>query len=244
MNMIMTSLLGGYKKINGKRIPDRLRQQNGLLDNIKSIWPYHANGLIIASNPNAYDSNDGLCACLKESFFMSGLPLLKMKICDDRNFNTFEDLKKVNVVILVGGHVPTQNQFMKKIHLKEKLQDYKGIIIAWSAGSMNCAHMVYAAPELNGEAINPFYERFLPGLGLTDINIFPHLQMHRGEYLDGFRLLEDIVFVDSLKHEIIALNDGSYIMMKNNKTILYGEAYKIKNKKMWQICKENESIVF
>lgn len=57
--------------------------------------------------------------------------------------------------------VPAQNEFMKQLHLKEKLNGYKGIVIAWSAGSMNCAETVYAAPELEGEAVDPFYERGL-----------------------------------------------------------------------------------
>jgi len=69
--------------------------------------------------------------------------------------------------ILTGGHVPTQNSFMKKLQLKEKLQDWNGLIIAWSAGSMNCAEMVYAGPEFPGEAVDPNYQRWITGLGIT-----------------------------------------------------------------------------
>lgn len=39
---------------------------------------------------------------------------------------------------------------MKTIGLKERLQSWDGLLIAWSAGSMNCAEMVYAGPELLG----------------------------------------------------------------------------------------------
>ena len=45
-------------------------------------------------------------------------------------------------------------------------QQYKGIVVAWSAGSMNCADVVYAGPELEGEAIDPLYERWISGLGI------------------------------------------------------------------------------
>lgn len=56
------------------------------------------------------------------------------------------------------------------------------------------------------------------------------------------RLIEDITFADSIDHEIIALNDGSYIMLDDEKTTLYGEAYMIKDGQQTQICKDGESI--
>lgn len=152
------------------------------------------------------------------------------------------NLRNVDVLILAGGHVPTQNKFMKQLRLKERLLDYNGIVVAWSAGSMNCADIVYAGPEFEGEAVDPLYERWITGLGITDINIFPHFQSLKDDYLDGLRLIEDITFADSIGHEIIALNDGSYIMIDDGQTTLYGEAYMIKNGQQKQICKNGESI--
>lgn len=105
---------------------------------------------------------------------------------------------------------------------------------------MNCADNVYAGPELEGEAIDPFYERWITGLGLTDINIFPHFQSLEGDFLDGLRLIKDITYADSIGHEIIALNDGSYIMLEDGKATLYGEAYMIKDGQQRQICKDGE----
>ena len=107
---------------------------------------------------------------------------------------------------------------------------------------MNCADIVYAGPELDGEAIDPSYQRWITGLGLTDINIFPHFQSLKDDYLDGLRLIEDITFADSIGHEIIALNDGSYIMVDDEHTTLFGEAYMIKDGQQWQICKDGDSI--
>ena len=160
---------------------------------------------------------------------MSGLSISQIEISDARNPGAVDNLDQVDVLVLVGGHVPTQNRFMEQIRLRERLWDYKGILVAWSAGSMNCADRVYAGPELEGEAIDPSYERWIRGLGLTDINIFPHFQIMRNEWLDGMRLMEDITFADSFEHEIIALNDGSYIMMVDGTTTLYGEAYRIRD---------------
>ncbi len=174
---------------------------------------------------------------------MSGLSVSYLAQCDDRNPDIIENLPDMDVIILAGGHVPTQNRFMKQLRLKERLLDYNGVVVAWSAGSMNCAEVVYAGPELEGEAVDPLYERWITGLGITNINIYPHFQKLRDEYLDGMRLIEDITFEDSVGHEIIAMNDGSYIMIENGQTTLYGEAYRIKDRQLTQLCKDGECII-
>ncbi len=243
MKAILTSSLGGSVKVEGKRIPSVLIEKNGLLARLKSIWTKNAKVMIICASPNDYEKNDSVCDCLKEAFPMSGLSVSSMEKCDDRNREITERLGEMDVILLAGGHVPTQNMFMKQLRLKEKLSEYNGIVIAWSAGSMNCAKDVYAAPELEGEAADPFYKRWISGLGLTKINIFPHFQILKGDYLDGLRVMEDIVYADSMGHEILALNDGSYIVIDDEHEILYGEAYMIKDGHQRQICKDGESLV-
>lgn len=240
MKVMLTSSLGGSTKVNGIRVPSVLIQHNGLLNSLKSIWTQNANVLIICADPSDYDKNDSVYACLKEALPMSGLSISHIDKCDDRNLNAVDDLGSVDVLVLAGGHVPTQNKFMKQLHLRERLRDYHGIIVAWSAGSMNCADIVYAGPELEGEAIDPLYERWITGLGLTDINIFPHFQSLKDNYLDGLRLIEDITYADSIGHEFIALNDGSYIVIDGGKSTLHGEAYMIKDGQQQQICKDGE----
>ena len=242
MKVMLTSSLGGSSKVNGIRVPSVLIQRNGLLDNLKSIWIADANVLIICADPSDHEKNDSVCACLKKSLPMSGLSISHIDKCDDRNPSAVESLARIDVLILAGGHVPTQNKFMDQLRLRERLKDYQGIVVAWSAGSMNCADTVYAGPELEVEAIDPLYERWITGLGLTDINIFPHFQSLKDDYLDGLRLIEDITYADSVGHEIIALNDGSYIMLEDGKTTLHGEAYMIKDRQQWKICNDGESI--
>lgn len=242
MKAILTSSLGGSIKVNGTRVPSILIEKNGLLERLKSIWTPDARVMIICGSPDDYEKNDSVCACLKEAFPMSGLSISYIEKCDDRNREIINELRKMDVIILAGGHVPTQNKFMQQLQLKERLKDYSGIIIAWSAGSMNCAENVYAGPELEGEAIDPDYERWIPGLGITKINIFPHFQALKNDYLDGLRLIEDITYADSMRHEILALNDGSYIMLEKGTEILYGEAYMIKDGQRQQICKDGDCI--
>ena len=114
MKAMLTSALGGSIKVNGTRIPDVLIQRNGLLDNLKSIWKSNARVLIICANPDNHEKNDGVYACLKEAFPMSGLSISYIEQCDDRNPNVIDNLPNIDVLILAGGHVPTQNKFMKQ----------------------------------------------------------------------------------------------------------------------------------
>ena len=147
-----------------------------------------------------------------------------------------------NLIILAGGHVPTQNAFFQKIHLKDLLKDYDGILIGISAGSMNCAKTVYAQPEETGEAVDPSYEKFIEGLGITETMILPHYQSVKDDLLDGMRLFEDITYGDSYGHVFYAIPDGTYLYIEEDKEELRGEAYRIKDGKMEIFCKENETV--
>ena len=242
MKTILTSHLGGARRENGARIPGVLMEQNGLLDRIRSLWPENARVLMICADPEDTGKNDAILSCFRESLPMSGLDWSSLEMCDSRNRKAVEDISRTDVIILTGGHVPTQNLFLEEIRLKEKLKAFGGLVIAWSAGSMNCADPVYAGPELPGEATDPAYRRWIPGLGLTKTNIFPHFELLKDEMLDGMRLIEDITFPDSRVHEITALNDGSYIVIDENGETLYGEAYSIRDGRMEQICRDGESV--
>ena len=243
MKAVLTSSLGGSYKVDGKRVPSVLLTDNGLLDKLKEIWIDNAKVMIICASPNEYEKNDSICECLKEAFPMSGLSISYIDKCDDRNEELIEKLEEMDVILLAGGHVPTQNMFMKKLKLKERLTNFPRLVIAWSAGSMNCATNVYAAPELDGEAVDPDFERWIAGLGITEVNIFPHYQSLKDDYLDGLRIMEDITYADSHDHEILAMNDGSYILIEDGTEVLFGEAYLIKDGCMEQLCKNGELVV-
>ena len=60
--------------------------------------------------------------------------------------------------------------------------------------------------------------------------------------LDGMRLIEDITYSDSMGQEIIALNNGSFIVMDNGAEKLYGQAYSIKDGEQKQICTDDKWI--
>lgn len=129
--------------------------------------------------------------------------------------------------------------------LAPKFSEYEqhGLIIAFSAGSMNCADIVYAQPELEGEATNPEYKRYLDGLHLTEINILPHFQAINELTIDGLRALEDISLPDSNIRPFYGLVDGSYIIIEINSATLYGEAYWICKGTITKICEVDSNIM-
>ena len=111
-----------------------------------------------------------------------------------------------------------------------------------SAGSMNCASWVYAQPEEPGETLDPDYRRFLPGLGLTEINLCPHYQKVKDDILDGQRLFEDVTYYDSFDHTFYALPDGSYFYITDEETLLLGEAYRIRDGILEQLTQEDDTL--
>ena len=109
-----------------------------------------------------------------------------------------------------------------------------------SAGTMNSARIVYAQPELPGEATDPSYARFIPGLALTEYNILPHYNAVKDDTVDGMRLFEDITFRDSFGHTFYAITDGTYLFQEEGRAEIRGEAYRIQNGEMCQISAEGE----
>lgn len=243
MIAFLASHIGGSYKIDGKRYPTYLNSDNGLVEKLKERWPKNPRVLIISAAPDSLERNDSIRDCLAVAFPMSGLPISEMTICDSRDEAVINDLTKYQVIILSGGHVPTQNTYFKKLNLKKRLESFDGIIIGISAGTMNSAEIVYAQPEVDGEAVDPEYRRFLPGLGLTKVKVLPHYQAIKDDILDGMRLFEDITYPDSFGREFHALVDGSFLTVENGVTTLYGEAYLVKDGTVCQICRTDESIV-
>ena len=201
--------------------------QNGLIQQLKRVLPPYCRCLYICSSPDRRDLNCTFGADVFQIFAQEGMAFSHYAVLDGDNF--YEAKKLVgesDLIVLAGGHVPTQNAFFHKIHLPQLLQTYDGVVLGISAGSMNMARTVYAQPEEPGESA-PEYQKFIPGLGVTDINILPHYQKVRDDTVDGLRLFEDITFPDSVGNCFYALPDGSYIYQDETQCLLCGEGYRI-----------------
>ncbi len=95
--------------------------------------------MYITADPNSQETNNSIIDSFKNSFYISNLSYNTIELCD--GFNNDQNLA-------------------------ERIKSFEGIIIGISAGTMNSAKEVYAQPELEGEAIDPNYKRFIKGLNL------------------------------------------------------------------------------
>ena len=203
---------------------------NGMTEELHKFWKDGSRCLLISAFPDEYALNDRMRSDYEGIVRDTGLSLACMDICDLRNGKEKADtLCSYDFVILGGGHVPTENAFFKSIGLTENFRDFQGIVMGISAGTMNCARIVYAQPELPGEAVDPSYERFITGLGLTEYNILPHYNAVKNDVIDGMRLMEDITYADSIGHTFYAITDGSYLFQTGERAEIRGEAFRIRN---------------
>lgn len=201
---------------------------NGMVERLKEDWPACARCLVIAADPDAFMGNDEMRFYFEKVIRETGLPISGLELCDGRNGEeTAGRIQEYDMIILGGGHVPTQNAFFHRIGLAERMKGFQGIVMGISAGSMNCAETVYAQPELPGESVSSTYQRYLKGLALTRCNVLPHYQAVKDDILDGKRLMEDITYPDSMGHTFYAIPDGSYILQRNGTPVVCGEAYLI-----------------
>lgn len=220
-----------------------LNPANGFVEELRKALPELCSALFVCSDPDQPSLTYGFAEDMRDSFAEIGVTLTDVTVLERENQDQCEELTaSAQLIILCGGHVPTQNKFFQEIGLREQLQGWDGVLMGVSAGSMNAADLVYAQPEEPGEAIDPEYQRFLPGLGLTQYNIIPHYNQDKDWLLDGMRLYEDITYADSMGHKFYVLVDGSYILGRDGQEELRGEAYLIENGVLTQLSRENEII--
>ena len=243
MTIFLTSSPTG--PLDNSRPVHGVDEMNSFAQQLKWRWPANARCLMISAAPADDGFNDMVQQTMRASFERSGFTFSCFDSWDDRTTDfSAEALNRYDVVMLGGGHVPTQNAFFRRIGLRETIAGYRGIVIGISAGTMNSADVVYAQPELEGESINPDYSRFLPGLALTNTNILPHYQMVKDSLLDGRRLFEDITYPDSIGRCFLVLTDGSFLLCENGRETLFGEAYRLVDGRMRRICSTDESILW
>ena len=220
-----------------------LNPANGFVDELKKALPGPCRALFVCSDPDQPDRTHGFAEDMRSSFARIGIRFTDLQVLERRNQEwCLELVADAELIFLVGGHVPTQNAFFQETDLREELRNWDGVLVGVSAGSMNAAEAVYAQPEEPGEAIDPDYQRFLPGLGLTRLNIIPHYNQDKDWTLDGMRLYEDITYADSVGRRFYVLVDGSYILGRDGREELRGEAYLIENGGLTHLSREGETI--
>lgn len=203
--------------------------ENGFVDRIRDALPEFPRCLYICSSPDRHDLNCRYGADIFMAFANAGIHFASYQVLDALNAHQAPQLvENADLIVLAGGHVPTQNAFFRSIGLRGLLDGHSGAVMGISAGSMNCADVVYAQPEEPGESA-PEFSRFLPGLGLTQVNILPHYQKVKYDILDGKRLFEDITYPDSIGHTFYILPDFSYVVDDGENAVVCGEGYRLRD---------------
>ena len=220
-----------------------LNPANGFLDMLRESLRHARSVLFITSAPDDVNFTDRVAWETWEVFHNADIRFDRYAVLDRRNEYEAERLvRDADLVFLAGGHVPTQNDFFHDIRLRELLEDFDGVILGVSAGSMNCAEIVYSHPELDGESVDPGFRRFRSGLGLTQTNMIPHYQNVKDDVLDGLHLFWDIAVPDSVGNRFYALPDGSFIYSCDGYEELRGEAYLLEGGAMRKISREGDAI--
>ena len=220
-----------------------LNPENQFIDQLRQALPPLPRALFVASDPEQHDLTCSFGMDTTIAFSQAGITFSAYQVLDGTNAEEAEHLVyESDFIILAGGHVPTQNAFFREIGLRELLQNFDGTVMGISAGSMNLADTVYVQPEEEGEGIDPDFERFAPGLGLTDVNILPHYQKVKDNILDGLRLFEDITYADSQGNSFFALPDGSYFYQTDDDLLLFGEAYLVRDGVLSQLTRSGDCL--
>lgn len=217
-----------------------LSNANAFVDRIREVLPEYCRCLFICASPDRHDLNCRFGSDIFTAFAGQGIYFSSYRVLDRSNEECAPELvADSDFIVLAGGHVPTQNAFFREIGLRELLRHHSGVVMGISAGSMNCADIVYSQPEEPGES-DPTFCRFFPGLGLTDVNVLPHYQKVKDWELDGLRLFEDITYADSYGKTFYAIPDGSYIVEDPEGTFLCGEGYRLRSGIMELLTRQGE----
>lgn len=174
-------------------------EKNGFREELLRQLNGEVRGLYVTSSPDDFHGSE----CASEGMFTAlqncGINIVSWTLLDRRNITRAHRLvRESNLVILGGGHVPTQHRFFLEMFLREALLVYEGVLLTISAGSMNCADEVYSIPELPGEVRDPNYKRFFRGMGLTSIQILPHYYEWKDFVLDGMKIYNEVAAKDSM----------------------------------------------
>lgn len=126
-----------------------------------------------------------------------------------------DELNDYDVIFLMGGNPIKQIEIINKINLKNLINKAK-VVIGVSAGAIN----------LSNEAIyyNDYSEKIeiYDGIGLTDINVYPHFDINNKEFL------EEVKMVSKIK-ALIALPNESFIKLDDEQIEFCGDCYKVTN---------------
>lgn len=236
--LFFTSDTKHYHILNDKKIPNEIDNTNGIVNQLKELIASDNVILYIASSPDDREKVDSYAYLIFEGLKLSGITFSEYLVLDNRTIDkASEFVKRASVIFLSGGDTYIENVFFKQIRLKELLQDFDGVIIGQSAGSINMATDVYNSPE-EGNHSEPI---FLEGLGLSNINIEPHFELEMNGFDEMQVYQRNHILEESKRRPIYALSDGAHILETDEAITIYGKAFLIKDGFITPICDDKKA---
>ena len=239
--MLTSSTMCSVKDVKGNYSSVKMPEKNQFLANIRDNLKARRKMLYIMANPYRYELNDNFFRIQVESFKLSGLDFEEYVLIDYRyQGNLKEDLKTTDLILLGGGDCEPQLAYFEILNLKELLNDYNGLIIGRSAGSMDMADTVYTCPEFEYQLGDRKYAK---GLGFTNIMTLPHYNLYQYYELGGRKLIDDIVMKDIGENILYVLEDGAYILIKDGKSTAYGNTYLLTSGTITKVCSDEQTYI-
>ena len=99
--------------MGSERIFCGLNESNGFVKNLKTHWWENSRILFISASPEEFAKNEEAAGAFQKAFSLQKMSVSEICVCDGRN--PVCDVHAYDMVILGGGHVPTQNAFFKEL---------------------------------------------------------------------------------------------------------------------------------
>ncbi len=219
-------------------------EKNGFREELLRQLQGEVRGLYITSDPDDFNGSECASEGMRNAIAQCGVCVTSWTLLDRRNIIYAHQLvEESDLVILGGGHVPTQYRFFQEMRLREALINYEGVLLTISAGSMNCADEVYSIPELPGEIRDPNYKRFFRGMGLTSIQILPHYYEWKDFVLDGMKVYNEVAAKDSIGNRFYVFPDGTYLYSMYGYEEIRGEAFLMENGIFRKVCEDEQKVL-
>lgn len=219
-------------------------EKNGFREELLRQLKGEVRGLYITSSPDDFYGSECASEGIRTAVQDAGANIVNWTLLDRRNITMASALiEQADLVVLGGGHVPTQRRFFEEMVLRDILHTYEGVLLTISAGSMNCADEVYSIPELPGEVRDPKYERFFHGMGLTSIQILPHYYEWKDFVLDGMKIYNEVAAKDSMGKRFYVFPDGTYLYSMFGYEEIRGEAFLMENGVFRKICEDDQKVL-
>lgn len=123
-----------------------------------------------------------------------------------------EYLEETDYVFLMGGSPYLQMKYILEYEIIEDIKKVK-IVIGVSAGSMNQSKRVMYKDEYENYELKDY-----EGLGLVDINIFPHMDF------DNTLLIQEVQEISKYM-PLVLLPNNSFVRVEDGNTKIIGKHY-------------------